>query len=284
MRETAWRQAASLPATGGVGLRAPHYREILATRPRIGWFEAHSENFFGEGGQPLAVLDAIRADYPVSLHGVGLSLGSSDPLDAAHLSKLKRLAGRVDPCLVSEHLSWSSIDGRFFNELLPLPYSEEALRHVIERVQQMQDVLGRRVLIENVTAYVTFRDSIIPEWEFLNTLARTTGCGLLLDVNNVYVNSVNHGFDANQFIERIDARSVEEFHLAGYDLAGDVLVDTHGARVHEAVWGLYEFTLDRIGPRPTLIEWDNDIPALDVLLGEARRAQHLLARQHADAA
>ena len=175
-------------------------------------------------------------------------------------------------------------DGRFFNELLPLPYSEEALRHVIERVQQMQDVLGRRVLIENVTAYVTFRDSIIPEWEFLNTLARTTGCGLLLDVNNVYVNSVNHGFDANQFIERIDARSVEEFHLAGYDLAGDVLVDTHGARVHEAVWGLYEFTLDRIGPRPTLIEWDNDIPALDVLLGEARRAQHLLARQHADAA
>ena len=284
MPRTAWERAAPIPTAAEVGLRAPHYRNILATRPRIGWFEAHSENYFGEGGQPLAVLSAIRADYPVSLHGVGLSLGSCDPLDAAHLKKLKRLADRIEPCLISEHLSWSSIDGRFFNELLPLPYSEEALRHVAERVGQMQDALGRRVLIENVTAYVTFHDSTIPEWEFLNTLARTTGCGLLLDVNNVYVNSVNHGLDARQFITHIDAGSVEEIHLAGFDRAGEILVDTHGARVCEAVWELYGFTVDCIGPRPTLVEWDNDIPALGVLLEEARRAERVLERHHVHAA
>ena len=181
---------------------------------------------------------------------VGLSLGSCDTLDVAHLKKLKRLAERIEPCLISEHLSWSSLDRRFFNGLLPLPYSEETLRHVAERVGQMQDALGRRVLIKNVTAYVTFYDSTIPEWEFLNTLARTTGCGLLLDVNNVYVNSVNHGFDARQFITHIDARSVEEIHLAGFDRAGDILVDTLGARVCEAVWELYGFTVDHhVGAR-----------------------------------
>jgi hypothetical protein len=284
MPRTAWERAAPLPAVAGVGLRAPHYREILATRPRIGWFEAHSENYFGEGGQPLAVLDAIRAEYAVSLHGVGLSLGSSDPLDAVHLAKLKRLVERVEPCFVSEHLSWSSIDGRFYNELLPLPYSEEALRHMIGRVGRMQDALGRRVLIENITTYVTFHDSSIHEGEFLNTLARASGCGLLLDVNNVYVNSVNHGFDPRQFIAGIDAACVEEIHLAGFSRAGGMLVDTHGARVCDAVWKLYEFTLGRIGPRPTLIEWDNDLPVLGVLLDEARRAEQLLERQHVCAA
>lgn len=284
MAGSAWQQATPIPAIAGVGLRAPHYREILATKPRIGWFEAHSENFFGEGGQPLAVLDAVRADYPMSLHGVGLSLGSSDPLDTTHLNKLKRLVERVEPCLVSEHLSWSSIDGRFYNELLPLPYSEEALRHMIERVGQMQDTLRRRVLIENITAYVTFNDSSIPEQEFLNMLARATGCGLLLDVNNVYVNSVNHGFDARRFIAGIEAARVEEIHLAGFGHAGEMLADTHGARVCDAVWDLYEFTLDRIGPRPTLIEWDNDLPALGVLLDEAGRAQKMLERRHVHAA
>jgi hypothetical protein len=267
-----------------VGLRAPHYRDILASKPAIGWFEAHSENYFGEGGQPLVWLDAIRADYPVSLHGVGLSLGSTDPLNTAHLGKLKRLADRIDPCFVSEHLSWSSIGGRFFNELLPLPYSEEALRHVARRVSQMQDALGRRVLVENITAYVAFRDSLIPEWEFLNALCQRTGCGLLLDINNVYVNSVNHDFDPWPFLNGIQPMIVEEIHLAGYSEAECALIDTHGARVSDAVWALYEATLARIGPRPTLIEWDNDIPPLATLLGEAARAQTILERCHVRAA
>ena len=284
MKRTAFQQADPIPATAGVGLRAPHYREILATRPRLGWFEAHSENYFGEGGQPLAMLDAIRTDYPVSLHGVGLSLGSCDPLDTNHLHKLKRLVERIDPCLVSEHLCWSSIDGRFFNELLPLPYSKESLQHLIERVTQMQDALGRQVLIENITAYVRFNDSTLDECAFLNELARASGCGLLLDVNNVYVNSVNHGFDARSFLDRIDAGHVQEIHLAGFDQAGEILVDTHSAPVCDAVWELYAQTIARIGPRPSLIEWDNDIPAFGILLEQARRAEDILERQNACAA
>lgn len=284
MSAPAWQQAAPAPVSAGVGLRAPHYREILATQPNIGWFEAHSENYFGAGGQPLAYLEAIRAHYPVSLHGVGLSLGSTDALSETHLAKLKRLADRIDPCLISEHLSWSSVDGRYFNELLPLPYSEEALRHVARRVQQMQDALGRRVLVENITAYVTFHDSLIPEWEFLNALCQISGCGLLLDINNVYVNSVNHGFDPWIFLTGIQAAQVEEIHLAGFDRAEHALVDTHGARVSNEVWSLYAATLARIGARPTLIEWDNDIPALATLLDEAAHAQTLLDRQHARAA
>lgn len=284
MLASAWQQAALAPVSAGVGLRAPHYREILATQPDIGWFEAHSENYFGAGGQPLAYLEAIRTHYPVSLHGVGLSLGSTDALSEAHLAKLKRLADRIEPCFVSEHLSWSSVDGRFFNELLPLPYSEEALQHVARRVQQMQDALGRRVLIENITAYITFHESLIPEWEFLNALCQVSGCGLLLDINNVYVNSVNHGFDPRQFLASVHAAHIEEIHLAGFDRAEHALIDTHGARVSNDVWALYEYTLHRIGARPTLIEWDNDIPALATLLDEATHAQTLLDRRHARAA
>ena len=284
MLASAWQQAALAPVSAGVGLRAPHYREILATQPDIGWFEAHSENYFGAGGQPLAYLEAVRTHYPVSLHGVGLSLGSTDALSEAHLAKLKRLADRIEPCFVSEHLSWSSVDGRFFNELLPLPYSEEALQHVARRVQQMQDALGRRVLIENITAYITFHESLIPEWEFLNALCQVSGCGLLLDINNVYVNSVNHGFDPRQFLASVHAAHIEEIHLAGFDRAEHALIDTHGARVSNEVWALYEYTLHRIGARPTLIEWDNDIPALATLLDEAAHAQTLLDRRHARAA
>lgn len=272
------------PVAAGVGLRSAHYREVLAARPTIAWFEAHSENYFGEGGQPLAFLDAIRAEYPVSLHGVGMSLGACDPLEQTHLAKLKRLVDRVAPCLVSEHLSWSSVDGRFFNELLPLPYSEEALDHVAARVTQVQEFLGRQILVENVTAYVTFAESVIPEWEFLNTLARRTGCGLLLDINNIYVNCVNHGGDARHFIRGVDARHVAEYHLAGFDRAGAMLVDTHGTRVAPAVWELYDFAVKCLGPRPTLIEWDNDIPPLTVLLDEARAADAILEQAHARAA
>ncbi len=281
MINDAFNRAASIPALVGVGLRAPHYREILANQPNIGWFEAHSENYFGEGGQPLAMLESIRSNYPISLHGVGLSLGSCDPLNPAHLQKLKRLADRIDPFMISEHLSWSSVDGRFLNELLPLPYTEEALQHLSGRITQMQDALGRRIWIENPTAYVTFIESTIPEWEFLNSLAHKTGCGLLLDVNNIYVNSVNHGFDAQQFVQKIDARYVEEIHLAGFEHSGEILVDTHSARVSEAVWELYEHTLRCVGPKPTLVEWDNDIPAFSVLLEEARLAEKKLEQCHA---
>lgn len=284
MTDNVWQQATPIPTSVGVGLRAPHYRDILATRPSIGWFEAHSENYFGAGGQPLAFLEAIRTDYPLSLHGVGLSLGSSDPLSITHLRKLKRLIARVEPGLVSEHLAWSSLAGQFFNELLPLPYSEEALHHVAQRVMQAQEYLGRQLLIENVTAYVTFQDSVMPEWVFINELARMTGCGILLDVNNVYVNSVNHQCDAQQFLTQIEGEYVQEIHLAGFEQRGDILVDTHGARVCDAVWGLYAYTVEQIGPRPTLIEWDNDIPAFSVLLDEAAHAAQLLETQHADAA
>ena len=264
------------PASAGVGLRAPHYRDILATRPQLGWFEAHSENYFGEGGQPLVYLTAIRADYPVSFHGVGLSLGSVDPLSVSHLKKLKRLIDSTEPCFVSEHLSWSSVEGQFFNELLPLPYSEAALQHLVSRVQQMQDALARQVLIENITAYVTYHDSQMPEWEFLNQLTQITGCGLLLDINNVYVNSINHEFDPHPFLNNIRPDSVAEIHLAGFAAAGDMLIDTHGACVSNEVWALYETTICRIGVRPTLIEWDNDIPPLSTLLHEAARAQTIL--------
>ena len=284
MQRNVLQEAALIPTNVGVGLRSPHYHEILANQPVVGWFEAHSENYFGEGGQPLAMLSAIRANYPVSLHGVGLSLGSCDPINTEHIRKLKRLVDRIEPGLVSEHLSWSSIEGRFYNELLPLPYSEEALHHVSARVEQTQDLLGSKLLIENVTAYVAFNDSTMPEWEFLNSLAKRTGCGLLLDVNNVYVNSMNHQFDALQFLSRINPAYVEEIHLAGFDRAGDILVDTHGAKVSEAVWRLYAFTLDCIGRRPTLVEWDNDIPALSVLLDEARHAENIMEQCHALAA
>lgn len=284
MAKATWDQVAPAPASAGVGLRAAHYRDILATRPRVGWFEAHSENYFGEGGQPLTYLTAIRTDYPISFHGVGLSLGSVDALDMTHLTKLKQLADRFEPCFVSEHLSWSSVDGRFLNELLPLPYSEEALQHLVSRVRQMQDALARQVLIENITAYVTFQDSQMPEWEFLNRLTQITGCGLLLDINNVYVNSINHGFNAQQFLNNLRPESVVEIHLAGFDVAGEVLIDTHGARVSDAVWSLYETTVNRIGARPTLIEWDNDIPPLSILLNEATRAQAILDQVHVIAA
>ena len=284
MLHNASKQAAPVPTKVGIGLRAPHYREIIANQPDIGWFEAHSENYFGDGGQALAMLRAIRADYQVSLHGVGLSLGSCDPLDMTHLHKLKRLVECIEPGFVSEHLSWSSIDGRFYNELLPLPYSEAVLRHVSARVEQTQELLGRKILIENVTAYVTFNDSSMPEWEFLNTLAKRTGCGLLLDINNVYVNSMNYDFNAQQFLEKINPGYVDEVHLAGFDVAGDILIDTHGARVNDSVWNLYARTMQRIGPRPTLIEWDNDIPALSVLLEEAGQAEQIMEQCHVLAA
>ena len=265
-----------VPAGAGIGLRAAHVRDVLSMRPRTPWFEVHSENYFADGGPALAALARIRVDYPVSLHGVGLSLGSTDPLDGAHLAKLQRLIARVEPSLVSEHLCWSSVDGRHFNDLLPLPYTREALEHVCARVSRVQDVLGRELLVENVSSYLAFADATMPEWEFVAALAHRTGCRLLLDVNNVYVNAVNHGFDPDAYVAALPAAAVAEIHLAGFETTAAGLVDTHGAPVAQDVWDLYARTLARLGPRPTLIEWDTAIPAFAVLEAEAATAQRHL--------
>lgn len=270
--------ASRIPAAAGIGLRAAHVREVLATRPATAWFEVHSENYFADGGPALVALDRIRADYPLSLHGVGLSLGSTDPLDRAHLAKLKRLIARVQPGLVSEHLCWSAVAGRHYNDLFPLPYTGEALDHAAARIGQVQDALGCELLVENVSSYLAFADATIPEWEFVATLARRTGCRLLLDVNNVHVNAVNHGFDADAYIAALPAAAVAEYHLAGFEITAAGLVDTHGAPVAADVWRLYERTVARLGARPTLIEWDMAIPAFAVLEAEAATAQRHLDR------
>jgi uncharacterized protein len=275
------RASATIPVAAGIGLRAPHYREIIDNCPCVGWFEVHSENYFGAGGQPHAFLEQIRSRYPLSLHGVGLGLGSTEALDLHHIDCLRRLIQRYEPGLVSEHLCWSAAGGRHLNELLPLPYTEEALTHICARIAQVQDYLGRRILIENISSYLRFRHSTIPEWSFLAEVSRRSGCGLLLDVNNIYVNAINHGFDPADYLAVIPADAVQEIHLAGFDDSGTCLIDTHGTRVSREVWVLYRDTIRRIGPRPTLIEWDTDIPAFAVLLGEARKAAVVLDEVHA---
>lgn len=259
--------------TTGIGLRAPHYQDVLARQPKLAFLEVHSENFFGDGGQPLRYLDRFRQDYEISLHGVGMSLGSADALSLTHLQKLKRLVDRVAPRFVSEHLCWVGVNGRFLNDLLPLPYTQVSLDQVVRHVDQLQETLGRKVLVENVSSYLEFTDSDIPEWEFVNSVAGRTGCGVLLDVNNIYVNAINHGFDPREYIDAINTKHAGEIHLAGFEDIGDVLIDTHSAPVFAEVWPLYEYALKRFGPVPTLIEWDADIPALDVLLCEAEKAQ-----------
>jgi uncharacterized protein len=266
----------ALPVSAGIGLRAPHVARVRAERPAIGWLEVHSENYFVDGGPAIAALEAIRRDYPVSLHGVGLSLGSADALDAGHLARLMHLVSRIDPGAVSEHLCWSHVDGRHLNELLPLPFTEEALALVCERVDTVQSALRRALLVENVSAYVRFDEDAMSEWEFVAAVARRTGCKLLFDVNNVYVNAFNHGFDANAFLAAIPGDAVAEIHLAGFDASGSCLIDTHGARVAPSVWELYRAAIARFGPKPTLIEWDTDIPSLEVLLDEAALAQTIL--------
>ena len=258
---------------------------MIESRPAAaGWLEVHSENYFGAGGQPHAFLEALRADYPLSLHGVGLGLGSTDALDVEHLRHLARVIERYQPGLVSEHLCWAAAAGRRLNDLLPLPYTEEALDHVCDRILRTQEFLGRQILIENISSYLRFSHSTINEWAFVAEAARRTGCGILLDVNNIYVSAVNHGFDPHAYLAAIPAYAVQEIHLAGYDDSGECLIDTHGTAVSEPVWALYGEAVRSIGPRPTLIEWDTDIPALDVLLGEARKAAGILESAHAIAA
>jgi uncharacterized protein (UPF0276 family) len=280
--------AANEALHAGIGLRAAHHEEVIARSPPVGWFEAHSENYFARGGSPRRVLAQVRRNYPLSLHGVGLSLGSTDPLDAQHLAQIVELTRELEPMLVSEHLSWGSAGGRFTNDLLPLPYTEEALHHMVSRIAQVQDALGRQMLIENVSSYLQFEHSQIDEWDFLAELARRSGSGLLLDVNNVYVSAMNHGFDALAFLRGIPRESVQEIHLAGHSIhtvgGRQIRIDTHGSPVCDDVWALYSAALERFGPVPTLIEWDSDIPALDVLVAEARKADRALETHHARAA
>jgi len=272
----------------GIGLRPGHYRDLLQSLPKLGWLEVHSENYFGNGGAPLHYLEQARNHYPVSLHGVGLSLGSTDTLNTKHLESLKSLVDRFDPLFVSDHLCWSSVDGIYLNDLLPLPYTEEALKHFSERVLQVQDYLGRELLVENPSSYLQYKHSTIDEAEFLAEVVARSGCGLLLDVNNVFVSAKNHGFDPRAYIDRMPAESVREYHLAGHSVRqlpeGAVYIDTHDAPVAEAVWSLYEYTVQAVGRRPALIEWDSNLPELEVLIGEARKAQSYSEGKHADVA
>jgi len=270
----------TLPAAAGIGLRFQHHQAVLATRPDVAWVEAHTENYFG-GGPSIRALEAIRRDYPVSLHGIGLSLGSADGLNAAHLERIREVVQRIEPALVSEHLSWSIVDGGYLADLLPLPMTEEALDVVRRHVEQTQDFLRRRILVENPSSYLRYKHSTIDEWDFLAAVARRTGCGLLCDVNNIYVSACNHGWDAARYLAALPAQAIGEFHLAGHTLrrldGGHCLrIDDHGSRVAPEVWALYVRALRCIGARPTLIEWDTNMPALDVLLDEATHAQGLL--------
>ena len=270
----------TLPCNAGIGLRAPHYREVLKNLPALGWVEVHSENFFG-GGAPSHTLLRVREHYPISLHGVGLGLASPDAIDNNHLLALRHLCDAVQPASVSEHLCWNALDGEVINDLLPFPYTDAALRHVAARIEQVQDTLERPILVENLSSYLAFNSNEMSEAEFLAELSRRTGCGILFDINNLYVNACNLGVDAHAFIHALPAQAVAEYHLAGHSKQGDCLVDTHSRPVCDEVWALYQAALQHIGSRPTLIEWDADIPALSVLMNEAAQAQQLMDNYHA---
>ena len=274
-----------IPARAGVGLKASHYATILETRPDIGWFEIHPENYMGAGGAPHRYLSEIAALYPLSLHGVGASIGADQPLDRAHLDRLQHLNERYAPGLFSEHLAWSSHEDVFYNDLLPVPYRQDSLERVIAHVSEIQDHLGRRILIENPSVYVAFDSSTMSEITFLERLVARTGCGLLLDCNNVYVSATNQQYDPARYLDAFPIEHVGEIHLAGFardeDDEGEVLlIDAHDREVADAVWTLYDQTLARSGPVPTLIEWDTNIPDWDTLFAEAMRAEaRLVAAQ-----
>jgi uncharacterized protein (UPF0276 family) len=256
----------------GIGLRTRHFSEHLAAPAPVDWVEAVSENFMAPGGRPLAVLEKVRRDVPVVLHGVSLSIGATDPLSERYLARLAALARRIEPAWISDHLCWGSHGGRYVHDLWPLPYTEEALRHVAARVERVQEVLGRQILLENVSSYAAFRESEMPEWEFLAEVARRADCGILLDVNNVYVSARNHGFDPHAYLAGVPAERVGQVHLAGHSDRGRYLLDTHDEEVPAAVWELHRETVRRIGPVSTLVEWDDRVPPLERLVQESRRA------------
>jgi uncharacterized protein (UPF0276 family) len=267
--------AASAPPGVGIGLRHAHYADFTSGTPPVDWVEVHSENYFGEGGYDLHVLDHVRRDFPVSLHGVGLGLGSAVPLDTKHLARLKQLVDRVQPAVVSEHLCWAATAQGHLNDLLPIPLTDAALDHICSRIHALQEALAQPVLLENVSAYVRFNDDQYGETAFLAELARRTGCGVLLDVNNLYVNQCNHGEDAVAAMNALTPGVVGEIHLAGHRVTDIAVVDDHGSRVAPAVWKLYEYALKRFGNRPTLIEWDTAIPPLGELLAQVDRTRKI---------
>jgi uncharacterized protein len=275
-----------IPAKAGIGLRFQHHQALIDSRPDVAWFEVHTENYMG-GGAPLRYLDAIRRDFPVSLHGVGLSLGSAEGLDQAHLERIRQVAERVEPGLISEHIAWSVVDGNYLADLLPLPMTEEALAIVCRHIDQTQTYLKRLILVENPSTYLTFAHSTIPEWEFMTAVAVRTGCGILCDVNNIFVSACNHGWDVSAYLDALPSGSIGEIHLAGHTvrLLADgttVRIDDHGSRVIDDVWRLYQKALMRFGAVPTLIEWDNNVPPFEVLLQEADHAATIIAKMNSD--
>ena len=263
----------------GIGLRHPHLQQVIDEKPNIAWLEVHSENFFLFGVNTKQ-LDNIRQLYPLSMHGVGLSLGSADPINKTHLAQLKKAINRYEPYFVSEHLSWGSIEQTYFNDLLPMLYTEKSLYHFADKVKQVQDYLGRQLLIENPSAYLQFEASDIDEWEFYAQLPKLTGCGLLFDINNIYVNSKNFDFDPLNYINSTNKDDIFEIHIAGHSInsydKGVIYIDDHGSKASKGVWDLFTKVIKKIGQKPTLIEWDSNIPDLSVLLKEAQKAQEFL--------
>lgn len=272
------------PLGFGLGLRIPHYETILQTCPAVDWFEVLSENYMVPGGKPLYYLDRIRALYPIVMHGVSLSIGSSDPLNRDYLKQLKALAQRIEPRWISDHLCWTGVENVNLHDLMPLPYTEEALRHVVARVGEVQDILGRRLLLENVSSYIGYTQSEMSEWVFLREVAQQADCLILLDINNIYVSGFNHGFDPAEYIDAIPVNRVQQFHLAGHRNQGDYIIDTHDEPIIDPVWTLYAHALRRFGPVSTMIERDDNIPALDELLAELDQARHVARQAHAQPA
>jgi uncharacterized protein (UPF0276 family) len=268
----------------GLGLRVEHYAEIFNGHPSVDWFEALTENYLVPGGRPLHNLMSVRERFPVAMHGVSLSIGSTTPLDLGYLSQVKALANRVQPVWISDHLCWTGVNGKNLHDLLPLPYTEEALAHVVARVRAVQEILGRRILLENVSSYLAFHDSRMTEWEFLAAVAREADCLILLDVNNVYVSSVNHEFDPLAYLDGIPGERVQQIHLAGHERHGDYLIDSHDQPVPDAVWSLYQEALRRYGHVPTTIERDANIPPLAELEAELRIARRLAEQTISEAA
>jgi uncharacterized protein len=272
------KMSANLPFLGfGLGLRTEHYNDILESKPPIDWFEALSENYMIPGGKPLDYLDKIRANYPVVMHGVSLSIGSTADVDYNYLRDLKKLANRIEPAWISDHLCWTGVHGQNIHDLLPLPYTEETAKHVAERVKIVQDYLGRQILLENVSSYASYIDSDMTEWEFITQIAEATDCLLLLDVNNIYVSSYNHQFDAKAFIDGVPKHRIQQIHLAGHNNHGDYIIDTHDAPVIDPVWNLYEYAIARFGQVSTMIERDDKMPALVVLVEELQIARTIAA-------
>lgn len=267
----------------GLGLRAPHYSHIAQSHPPLDWFEVISENYMGlsesGGGRPLKTLENFRKDYEIVLHGVSLSIGSTDELNFSYLAKLKELAEHIQPKWISDHLCWTGIEGENTHDLLPLPFTKETIDHLVPRIHRVQDFLGRRILLENVSSYITFKHSEMTEWDFLSEISKIADCGILLDVNNIYVNSVNHKFDPASYLKALPRERIGQIHLAGHSRQGDILVDTHDAPVCDDVWDLFRMAVKLFGPVPTMVEWDDKIPDFPVLKVEAEKAAKIISEE-----